>query len=1418
VWFVIGCSNSQLSKVGANLTFHITRCTRVCLTFIHVYSGSAEEVPNIPPYELNALYELYNSTAGVEWTWNEQPGVPWNFTQDANPCVDQWQGLSCTAVLTDGFIHIATIWLNAHNLQGPVPKTIANFDELQNLTLADNQLMGAMPAELFQLECLLELDISGSALTGPLPRGPYKCLGLSELNLGYNSLTGTLPEDMCSLTALTALLLANNEFTGVIPACLQALESLEMLDLSASRLVGSIPAELGLLLRLRDLDVSSNDLSGTIPNSFSALINIEQFQVAYNFISGTLPAYLGTFDALTRLIVYDNILTGTLPISVTKLPLLQLLHIYGNSLTGTLPVDLSGMTALTDFLGDHNMFSGPLPSSFGQLPNLQQLSMSSNRLSGTIPPAISVATALQLFNMEANLLTGSIPAQLFASDSARTQVLDLPLMSAVKLSDNRLTGSLPTTIGMDGDAVVLEYLDCASNHLTGSLPAALGNNAYLLYLNMSANHLSGTIPESITDLSVLSFLYLGSNLLHGSVPESIGEMARMAFLYLQSNFLSGTIPESIGVGNGYNSSALESVNISSNHLSGTIPRSIALMTQLAVLLLNDNKLTGPIDAAIDPTVQVVLKTLQISDNQLTGTLPDSLAQLPSLQVFAAVSNCFEGSIPEGLCSSNGLNTLALDGLQSATSCQRKLFPAALEGSLVAKSLYSTRNPLSGGVPGCLFGMGNLTTLHLSGNGLTGSIPAAEEISFSLRDLSLSHNMLTGTVPYLLLQRDWANLDLSYNRLTGSLPDNNGTVPYSSATAISLDNNRLSGRVPSALRTVTNITVLESNLFSCKTDRSDLPQHDSDEDKYECGSVTFDGTVYAWLAVVCIGAIAGSAVYLRKASTNVVRCLHQWWAASSRADTPHLTAVHGTVRVVSGVAVVCAGYAVLVLVPMYAACNAIYGTYTHQYAWAISAAYLSGSTPFAWEFTCLLLCTMVCVVTTAVVRRQFNITSASTLEDPSTSFRSTAFRFTVYFVVVVVNFVVVLGVNTAYVTIALSQNGLALTLAQIALALFKVAFNSACSPVLMRWACQRFLGRQPSAPSYVTLQLFVSVVNNILVPCLVVSIISPSCFYNIFKQVPDVYATYQYKGECTQFEVTDILECIGDQTLSAGTSYSPPFAYSYQCSSSFITYYSPAFVIMCMVAGFGIPLVQVLLLRLHGRAKVGSTWHAALDLVLPRILKPLPVAVGSSGVTGTSPLAARNLYAPFFDASQHVITLLTYLALLLTFGAVFPPLAVCFAVTVVCMAVFTRLKVGRFLANVRADDGHSGNAESSMRTASAAHGSAQCEAPTITAGHVVVLEQECEGVGSEKVLGRCVAMVVAFSCVFYTLFLFDTLGDAVGVSGAYWVLIATPLLGMLTGPLTLKTLTSGVPSAATKDVGTTRTQHTVKSPFAHEIEL
>ena len=122
-----------------------------------------------------------------------------------------------------------------------------------------------------------------------------------------------------------------------------------------------------------------------------------------------------------------------------------------------------------------------------------------------------------------------------------------------------------------------------------------------------------------------------------------------------------------------------------------------------------------------------------------------------------------------------------------------------------------------------------------------------------------------------------------------------------------------------------------------------------------------------------------------------------------------------------------------------------------------------------------------------------------------------------------------------------------------------------------------------------------------------------------------------------------------------------------------------------------------------------------------------------------------------NAGQQLVTVLTYLGLLLTFGAVFPPLVLCLAVTMLSITVFARLKVGRLLVQAR----EQGRAEEY--------------------GHI--LEQDCADIssisGGTALVTRAVRGICCFACGFYTLFLFDTLGDAQGLSGSYWVLIVCP---------------------------------------------
>jgi hypothetical protein len=105
-------------------------------------------------------------------------------------------------------------------------------------------------------------------------------------------------------------------------------------------------------------------------------------------------------------------------------------------------------------------------------------------------------------------------------------------------------------------------------------------------------------------------------------------------------------------------------------------------------------------------------------------------------------------------------------------------------------------------------------------------------------------------------------------------------------------------------------------------------------------------------------------------------------------------------------------------------------------------------------------------------------------------------------------------------------------------------------------------------------------------------------------------------------------------------------------------------------------------------------------------------------------------------------------MLLTFGAMFPPLAACLMLTMLVVVRGSQLKIGRFLAaaldNKRQDA-------------------------------VDAVEREVRRAGLVSVLWRSSWLLVTVSCLFYALFLFDTLGDAVGLRKAYWVLIVMPLM-------------------------------------------
>jgi len=113
------------------------KCTR--LFFLSLSLGicccsilfDSKNVKNIPSYERQALYDLYVSTNGDDWIYQDGDDSHWNFTDpDVNPCSssDPWQGLNCTFISSESssYYYIYEITLSDYNLQGTIPESIGN--------------------------------------------------------------------------------------------------------------------------------------------------------------------------------------------------------------------------------------------------------------------------------------------------------------------------------------------------------------------------------------------------------------------------------------------------------------------------------------------------------------------------------------------------------------------------------------------------------------------------------------------------------------------------------------------------------------------------------------------------------------------------------------------------------------------------------------------------------------------------------------------------------------------------------------------------------------------------------------------------------------------------------------------------------------------------------------------------------------------------------------------------------------------------------------------------------------------------------------------------------------------------------------------------------------------------------------------
>lgn len=1102
-----------------------------------------------------------------------------------NPCSTTypWRGVACTSSPSP---RISRIDLFSTRLGGGrLPSSFGYLDQLVFFDVSINDLDGTIPSSLGGLNLLTSLDFGGNQFSGS-SLIPYLCTltRLSYLNLSKNKLSGKIPQCIGNLAGLTYLSLWQNSFVGRLPSSITALTNMKNLFVDNNKFTGPVP-DVGALRGLVMLNMFNNKFTSTIPASLGSCRNLTRLGLHSNMFRGPIPLTLSSLRKLTILELYFNSLTGTIPSFV--LPAIKTIKLNNNQLEGTIPTSLSSLTKVLVVNFSQNALVGTLPQEvFAAWSVVEYISLSDNRFTGQLPTSVTTSSKLAVFDAHSNFITGTIPTQL-----------------------SRLSN--------------LVLLQLAHNILTGHIPVL--PRSRLRYLFLDHNEMSGPVDSSFCSLSRLQEAVLSNNRFTSSLPTCLGQLRMLQTLDLSRNVLTGGFPPIAVQG-----SKLELVRLSHNNLSGTV-EDLSSLRQLNTLTIDHNSFHGSI-SVFDPAAQAALSNIDLSSNSFSGPLPDNLFLLPALTHLAVASNCFSGILPNSICSCTKLQTLILDGLTSGQMCEVEIWQTpnafSLSGTYTRQSVDST-------IPSCIFtSIPNITTLHLSGNGFRGpAIPQfLKTWPKQLQDLSMAHNRLNGTIS-MLLQQDmnrFAIFDLSHNRIGGDV--SHATVPLQE---FKMDVNRLSGFLSKPIvdigaeinRTSSLVfSILDSNTFDCYG--SSLPALDPYLSRYQCGSSALNKVLYVFIAMV--GAVALGAIVVRlmqrrmsvdlkvgnqgRGAAGIVFLFIAWATDPKPLPEPaqqaslipcplsllmsHLTQTRNFLFRILAINV-------FVLLPLYAILSHTNGTHAFEYGWTVSAAMKSG---IGASITLLVVWTGLLLVYEALLSVHFKkakqgrvvsyagpIPYSSNL-DVSLYTGTTAKQYCLLFarlsLIIIIDLIFILSANIFYVLINTSGTVAQQATVKLAFSLYKHIWNTA----VLSW-----LVTNPhlklGLPAYVfeisawlkggvMFQLAIVVVNNIIIPAIASATTDERCFKSIFYSNPPIVSTFfaeqqivqnfafpEYRVESGLYlpNTTAGAGIYAISTVQQSSSFSPPFMYNYQCSTSLLQSYVPVFVLMAIFSAFATPL-------------------------------------------------------------------------------------------------------------------------------------------------------------------------------------------------------------------------------------------------------
>ena len=230
--------------------------------------------------------------------------------------------------------------------------------------------------------------------------------------------------------------------------------------------------------------------------------------------------------------------------------------------------------------------------------------------------------------------------------------------------DNQLTGGLVPELALLTELQVLVINNQGNaagvgGMTKGGIPNELRSLSSLVFVQINGNDLSQGAPlaDNLFDLWSNALLVdFSHNNLPGSLPSSVRFLKSVTALLMNNNKLQGPIPEDIE-----GMVRITQLSLHHNNFNGSIPAQLTTLTTIRGLFLQNNKLKGPLPSF--STLTALSTGLDLSDNEFGGApLPtnafDNLSQLRVLRLSNAE---IAGPLPD-LSSSSGLSSGVLKDL------------------------------------------------------------------------------------------------------------------------------------------------------------------------------------------------------------------------------------------------------------------------------------------------------------------------------------------------------------------------------------------------------------------------------------------------------------------------------------------------------------------------------------------------------------------------------------------------------------------------------------------------------------------------------------------------------------------------------------------------------------------------------------